>query len=95
MKLSLAAALATVVLTSGLLAQNPTWAEQLHKTKTGRWPTGVEQRLKAEKQAREQQRQGQLNNLFAILDHNQDGTISAHEWRQANQPEAAAPNRGG
>lgn len=86
------AAFAALISASSLLAQSPTWAKQLHKTKTGIWPAGVEQRLKAEKQAREQQRQGKVTDLFALLDHDRDGAISAREWRQATQDSAPAPN---
>jgi len=67
---------------SSLFAQNPTWAEQLHKTKTGAWPPGVEQRLKEEKRAREQRNQPQMTEIFAHLDFDKNGVITAEEWKR-------------
>ncbi|MEO8131247.1 MAG: EF-hand domain-containing protein [Bryobacteraceae bacterium] len=91
MRISLMTTFAVLAAASGLLAQNPTWAEQLHKTKTGIWPAGVEARLKAEKQAREQKPKVQAADLFALLDHNRDGVISAGEWQKATLSENTEP----
>lgn len=77
---------------STLFAQNPTWAEQLHKTKTGAWPPGVEQRLKEEKRARERLSQPKLNEIFALLDHDGNGQITAEEWKRLTQPGAQPPS---
>ena len=69
------------------MAQSPTWAEQLHKTKTGVWPAGVEERLKREKQAREQaQDQARVLEAISKTDTNQDGVLSPQERENAAKP---------
>ena len=93
MKMTSLAVFAAFLCATSLSAQNPTWAEQLHKTKTGAWPPGVEKRLKAEKEAREQRPQVQAADLFALLDHNHDGTISAQEWQLATESTTPAPKQ--
>jgi hypothetical protein len=80
MKRMMPLVLATLTLGATLLAESPTWAEQLHKTKTGQWPAGVEKRLQEEKVAREKARQQQVvAEAIAKLDTNGDGAVSKAE----------------
>jgi hypothetical protein len=92
MKRMMPLVLATLTLGATLLAESPTWAEQLHKTKTGAWPAGVEKRLQQEKVAREQARQQQaVANALAKLDANGDGVVSKTERESVTKAENTAP----
>jgi hypothetical protein len=67
-----------------LLAESPTWAERLHKMKTGAWPPGVEQRLNQEQQAREQARQNErFLEAWNNVDLNGDGMIGKEERQKS------------
>jgi len=85
MKRMMPLVLATLTVGATLYAESPTWAEQLHKTKTGQWPAGVEKRLQEEKVAREKARQQQaVAEAIAKLDTNGDGMVSKAERESAS-----------
>ena len=80
MKRTIPLVVAAVCLGGTLLAESPTWVEQLHKTKTGAWPPGVEKRLKQEEQARKEALQQQaVAEAISKLDANGDGVVSKEE----------------
>ena len=92
MKPTMPLLLMTLGLGVTLSAQSPTWAEQLHKTKTGVWPAGVEKRLAQERQAREQARQQQtVAEAMAKLDADGDGVVTKEEREKGSKPAENAP----
>jgi hypothetical protein len=68
----------TILSSSGMLAQQPTWAENIFKIKMGRTHPALEARINQQKQAQEQA----TAERFSRLDKNRDGVISADEWKQ-------------
>jgi len=85
MKRTMYVALATLISGSLLMAESPTWAEKLHKIKTGIWPYGVEERLKKERAAREQAHQQKaVLEALAKADTNGDGLVSKQERDDAS-----------
>jgi hypothetical protein len=92
MKRVVTLALASVLSSPFLLAQNPTWAEELFRIKVGQKHPDVQRREKEQRLAREQQQQQQrLSELFSKLDLNGDGVISNEEWRQSTAAAASDP----
>jgi EF hand len=76
--------------TPALFAQTPTWAEQIHKAKTGVYPPAMERQLSEQRKVTEEASRVQLGELFSMLDLNRDGVISAQEWRLATQAGSGA-----
>lgn len=88
MKKTIILAAAVALLTTVLPAQEPTWAENLFRIKTGRVHPEYEKRVKAKKAAQEQAEKERLAGLFTTLDTNRNGVIDQHEWPDAKQPAA-------
>jgi EF hand len=76
--------IAAVLSGPALLAQQPTWVENLFKVKTGRTHPAFEERVKQQRKAQEQARLER----FSKLDKNKDGVINSGEWQNSGLPAA-------